>query len=287
MSHELLTLLSGRTLPIEVYPLSLEEIVRAKTTIKKLDRLNVSKHRHEIRYLIDEYLKYGGFPDVALHVDKEIAYAVLDTYAKTILFQDVASRLSLKKPMDLEKLFYYLTSHLGVPFFYAKLGKLFGISDKTVKEYIQALIDANLLFEIDRFSFSLKQQIRTAKKIYSIDPGLANAIAFKFSENHGRLLENMLYLQLKRDGKEIYYYKTAQDYEVDFLVKNKSALSLIQVCSDLSQSDSFERETRALVHAAKELKLKEGVIVTMDDEGDHTLDGVGIKVVPFYKYLLL
>lgn len=94
ISHELLTLLSGRTLPIEVFPLSMQELISAKTKIKKLETIELARHRHEIRALLDEYLQFGGFPDVALHLNKEIAYDILNAYSKTILYQDVASRLS-------------------------------------------------------------------------------------------------------------------------------------------------------------------------------------------------
>lgn len=286
MSHELLTLLSGRTLPIEVYPLSIMELVQAKTKIKKLKTMVISKYRHEIRGLLDSYLQYGGFPEVALNQDKEIAYDILNAYSKTILYQDVATRLSLKKPLDLERLFYYLSSHIGTLFSYANLAKVFDLSDKTVKEYVQALIDANLLFEIDRFSFSLKQQVRAPKKIYSIDPGIVNAIAFKFSENRGRLFENALYLELKRKSDEIYYYKTQQDYEVDFVVKQGTALSLFQVCLDLGQETTSLREVRSLVHAAQELGLNHAEIITADEERDFNIDGIAIKASPLYKFLL-
>lgn len=286
MSHELLTMLSGRTLPVEVYPLSLEELIHAKTKIKKLEPINVTRHRHEIRSLLDDYLCYGGFPNVALNVNKEIAYDILNAYSKTILYQDVASRLSLKKPLGLEKLFYYLTSHVGTLFSYSSLEKIFNLSDKTIKEYIQALIDANLLFELDRFSFSLKQQVRSEKKIYSIDPGLVNAIAFKFSENKGRLFENTLYLTLKRSGAEIYYYKTKQNYEVDFVVKRGNTLSLIQVCLELNQEETAMREIRGLVHAAQELGLNHGEIITADEERELIDDGITIKATPLYKFIL-
>ncbi len=131
--------------------------------------------------------------------------------------------------MDLERLFYYFASNIGSPFTYASIAKIFEITDKTIKEYIKALVDANLLFEVDKFSFSLKQQMRAPKKLYAIDTGMINAVAFKVSGNHSKLFENIVYLELKRKKQNIFYYRTASDYEVDFIVQDKGCFELIQV----------------------------------------------------------
>ncbi len=285
VSHELLTLLSGRTLPIEVYPLSFCEIIQAKLNIKELTPRALSSHKQDIRRLLDWFLRYGGFPEITLLPDESLADDILNAYSRTILYQDVASRLNLKKPLDLEKLFYYLSSNIGASFSHSGLAEIFNLSDKTIKEYIEALTDANLLFEIDRFSFSLKQQIRLPKKIYSIDPGMSNAISFKFSENKGKLFENIIFLELKRRKKEIYYYKTSNDFEVDFVVKDKKHLTLIQVCIDL-HAKAETREVRALVHTAQELNLTQGIIVTADLEKEWSIDKISIKAIPLYKFIL-
>lgn len=286
MSHELLTLLSGRTLPIEVYPLSFSELVQAKTKIDPKNEIAMSKHRHHLKNLLDHYMQYGGFPEIALHKDDNIAYDILNAYSKTILYQDVASRLNLKKPFDLERLFYYLTSHIGTLFSYSSLAKIFDLSDKTIKEYIAAFAEANLLFEVDKFSFSLKHQIRSSKKIYSIDTGMINAVAFKFSENRGRLFENLIFLELKRKGVELYHYKTRSDYEIDFVVRKAENIQLVQVCVDLGKERTQAREIRALVLAAQELNLKRGIIVTSDEEEELLIDDIYIDVVPLYKFIL-
>lgn len=284
MSHDLLTLLSGRTLPVEVYPLSFSEFISAKTTIKTMTPLALAQHRHEVRRLLDLFVRLGGFPEVALLSEENLANDILNAYAKTILYQDVASRLSLKKPLDLERLFYYLSSNIGSPFTYTGLAKIFDLTDKTIKDYVKALMDANLLFEVDRFSFSLKQQIRSPKKIYAIDTGMVNAIAFKVTGNHSKLFENVLFLELKRKKKEIYYFKTKDDYEVDFVTREKGRIELIQVCVDL-HAQAETREVRALIHAAKEFGLKEGVVVTPDLNKEWIIDGVKIRAIPLYQFI--
>ena len=277
----------GRTLPIEVYPLSFSELVRATTKIDPTNAISMSKHRHQLRNLLDHYLQYGGFPEVALLQDSnDISYDILNAYSKTILYQDVASRLNLKKPLDLERLFYYLTSNIGVLFSYSSLAKIFDLSDKTIKEYIAAFVDANLLFEIDKFSFSLKHQVRSSKKIYSIDTGMVNAVAFKFSENRGRLFENVIFLDLKRKGIEVYYYKTRYDSEIDFVIKNGEKIQLLQVCVDFEKEKTQAREIKALVHGAQELNLDSGIIVTPDDEEELVVDGIRVLIIPLYKFIL-
>ena len=284
VSHELLTLLSGRTLPVEVYPLSFGEWMKMKIPVKEWTTLALTQHRHELRRLCESFLRFGGFPEVTLLKEESLADDLLNAYAKTILYQDVASRLNIKKPVSLERLFYYLTSNIGSCFTYSGLAKLFDLTDKTIKEYIEALIDANLLFEVDRFFYSVKQQIRAPKKIYSIDPGMVNAIAFKFSENKGKLFENVIFLELKRKKLEIFYYKTDSDYEVDFITKDKDKLELIQVCIDLHEK-SEPRELRSLVQAAQELGLSQGTLITADTAKEWTLEGITIKALPLYQFL--
>jgi predicted AAA+ superfamily ATPase len=287
MSHDLLTLLSGRTLPVEVYPLSFSELVKAKTKIDLTNVVSVSRHRHVLRNLLDHYLQYGGFPEVALYAHDNVSHDILNAYSKTILYQDVAARLNLKKPLDLERLFYYLTSHIGTLFSYSSLAKIFNLSDKTIKEYITAFAEANLLFEIDKFSFSLQQQIRSSKKMYSIDMGMVNAFAFKFSESRGRLFENAIFLELRRKGIEVYHYKTRSDYEIDFVAKKREQIQLIQICVNFGQEKTQTREVRALIQAAQELNLKKGIIVTSDEEDELVVEGIYIAVIPLYKFIFM
>lgn len=284
LSHDLLTLLSGRTLPIEIYPLSFSEFVLAKTTIQDMTPIAFAQHRHEIRRLFDQFLQLGGFPEITLLQDKSLSNDILSSYAKTILYQDVASRLRLKKPLDLERLFYYLSSHIGSPFTYNSLAKLFDLTDKTIKDYIKALIDAYLLYEVDKFSFSLKQQIRSPKKVYAIDTGMINAIAFKVAGNHSKLFENIVFLELKRRKKEIYYYKTAEDYEVDFITRTHGKIELIQVCIDLHEQ-AETREVRSIVHAAKEFSLTEGIIITPDLNKEWVVEEITIRAIPIYQFI--
>lgn len=278
LSGELATLLSGRVLPIEVFPLSFEEIALAKGISDPV--LMTSKGPE----LLEEYLRTGGFPEVFLASSKQLQADILNSYVKTMLYQDVAPRLNLRKSQALERLFVYLITNIGALFSYHKVSSLFELSDKAVKEYIAAFADAYLLFQVERFSYSLKQQIRNPKKIYSIDTGQVNAVAFKFTDNWGRLLENFIFLELKRRGGEIYYYKTEKHYEVDFLVKDGPRIQLIQVAHDIMEEKTRSRELRAIVHACQELKLERGTLVTFDHTETIDIEGITIDVIPAYKF---
>ena len=264
LSSDFITLLSGRTLSIEVFPLSFKELAQANN-INVDNQLQLSKHRHQLRELIDRYIKYGGFPEVILNLTPSVAYDILNAYAKTILYQDATPRLQLRKPLELERLFVYLISNIGKLFSYANLSALFDLSDKVVKGYIEAFADSYLLFELDLFDYSLKKQIKNPKKIYSIDTGQVNAVAFHFTENLGRLLENLVFLELRRLGLETYYFKTKNNLVVDFVAKKQLLLSLIQVAWQVKDLETLEREQKALIQGLNELNLKHGIIITEND----------------------
>jgi uncharacterized protein len=251
------------------------------------DPIQFSKNRPKLRGLLDQFLKYGGFPEIVLNLIPSIAYDILNAYAKTILYQDVAPRLQLRKSVELERLFVYLISHIGKPFSYSNLSTLFDLSDKAIKEYIGAFSEAYLLFELEMFDFSLKKQIKNQKKIFSIDTGQVNGIAFHFIENRGSLLENLVFLELKRIGLELYYYKTENGLEIDFVTKKNPKMALIQVAWNIQNHKTLQREQRALVQGFKELNLNSGVIITQDQEEQLIENNTIITIIPAYKFFCL
>jgi len=188
----------------------------------------------------------------------------------------------------LRELGLYLLSNIGTTFSYNNLKKILGLgSMNTVKSYADFLENSYLIFMISRFSYSLKQQFVSLKKVYCIDNGLAEAVAFQFSKNKGKFLENLVFLELRRAYPEIYYYKTANNLEVDFLIKSgKKDLTLIQVADNLDNEKTRQREINALIKAMDELKLKSALILTEDTEEEISLKGKVIKVKPIYKWLL-
>ena len=154
---------------------------------------------------------------------------------------------------------------------------------------MEYLKEAMIIFDLPQFSYSLKKQTKTLKKIYAVDTGLANNVSFKFSEDYGRILENAVFLELKKRwrGQEFYYYKTANNLEVDFLVKEKlKPKQLIQSAWTLSDKKTKEREIKALAVAMDELNMKEGLILTHNEEDEIKIKNKTILIKPAWKWML-
>ena len=178
---------------------------------------------------------------------------------------------------------------------YNKLKNIFGIkSVHTVKNYLGFLEKAYIAFKVDKYSNKLKQQVLTGKKVYCIDTGLANALGFRIDEEKGRLLENVIAIELLRRKSywnihtEIYFWQDYKQHEVDFVVKEGGSIKqLIQVSYRIEDSDTKEREIRSLLAASKELRCNDLLIITYDFEGEEEKDGKKIIFMPAWKWLLL
>jgi predicted AAA+ superfamily ATPase len=222
-----------------------------------------------------EYLKYNDS-------------TLLKRVYEDILYRDIVARYDIKQVKALRELGLYLLSNIGGLFSYNNLTKILGVgSMNTIKSYADYLENSFLVSLVNRFSYSLKQQFVANKKIYCIDNGLAESIAFQFSKNKGKFLENLVFLELRRRYAEIYYYKTANSLEVDFLIKNgRKDISLIQVADNLDNEKTRQREIDALIHAMDELKINKALILTEDTEEEIKLKGKIILAQPIYKWLL-
>ena len=285
LSSEFITLLSGRTLPVDLQPFSFAEFLTARG-LTAGDAIDIGVHRHTIRNLLDEYLRCGGFPETVF-VEGTIKKELLVMYARSILYQDIAPRFGVKKPDGMEKLLYYLMSNVSSLVSCNKLAGLLGLSDKTIKEYLSYFADAHLLYSMDAYSFSVKKQINSPKKTYACDTGMAEATGFRFSGNEGHLLENLVYLELRRQGKSISYYTTSNGLQVDFAVHDHSGITaLYQVAWELTAESTRIREIRALKKAMDETGLNSGTIVSYETEETIEEQGKQIRIVPAYQFLL-
>jgi predicted AAA+ superfamily ATPase len=272
---------------LEVYPFSFTEFTRARG-LAVTDAVSVLAERRQISKALDEYLCSGAFPEIAFIEDQAMRKEILIMYARNILYQDIAPRYAVKKALELEQLYFYLTSNVASLYTSKGLSRLVGLNDKTVKEYLSYFADAFLLFTVDLFGYSVKQQIRSPKKVYAVDTGIAAATAFSFSENLGHYLENLVFLTLKRGGKEVYYYKTKNGLEVDFACRDRGQMvELIQVARDLAGEKTRKREVNALLKAMDETGLATGTIVTYEEEEEISVGDKTITVVPAYKYFCL
>lgn len=284
LSKELGTKLTGRNVNVELFPFSFTEYLAFKGASPTSTSLSLTTERASIKRHFDEYLRHGGMPEFLKYQDATILKRVYED----ILYRDIVARYGIKQVKPLRELGLYLLSNLGGTFSYNNLKNVLGVgSMNTIKNHADYLENSYLVFLVGRFSYSLKQQFVAQKKIYCIDNGLADAVAFQFSKNKGKFLENLVFLALRQRFPDIYYYKTANNLEVDFLVKVGSKdLRLIQVSDNLDHAKTRHREVAALVMAMDELHLKKGLILTDDGEEDIRSEGKTIAVRPVYKWLL-
>lgn len=268
--------LSGRYFSWVVCPLSFEEYLG----FRGIAHPTLVERR---RYF-EEYLKFGGFPRVVLEEREDLKMQILKNYYETIYLKDIIFPNRLRNNSDVVDLLYYLISNAGNALSYNRIAEILHVSADTVKEYIEYAQDAFLLHTVMKFDYSTAKQVANPKKIYALDTGLVNAVAFTFSENAGKLLENLVYLTLRRKHSGIYYHKDR--YECDFLVRSgRKIVRAIQVTWSLKEEATRKREVRGLVEAMNAYGLDEGIIVTASELEDVVVDGKTIRIVPVYEWL--
>jgi uncharacterized protein len=279
LSRELATSIAGRALSYSVWPLSFREYLQFS------GKQIADKERGLAQ--LRSYLEWGGFPEVVLEDDEETKKRILRQYLSDIALKDVISRYQIRSKRALDQIITFYATNLSSLYSYTAIKNAFGISVETVSDYTQALVDAFLFFEVSRYHHNLKVQSRDAKKVYCIDTGLRRVASASRQEDYGKLLENVVFIELMRRECEVYYYKGSQ--EVDFIVTQKyQPLVAIQVCaSDMAEPGTYAREVAALEECLRELKLKQGTIVTLNREETIELKGgVTIACVPAVKWLL-
>ena len=286
LSEEYSTLLAGRHVDIEVFPLSFREFLDFKFKDVSIQRkIDIIKYRHKIRILLREYMEFGGFPKVTLI--EEGKEDLLANYFRDIVIKDVQMRFRVRETGKLEELAKYYLTNISTLQSFNRVRQALNLCLDTVERFSRYFATARLLFFVPKFSFSLKQQILNPKKVYCIDSGLRNIVSFKFVEDLGRIAENVVFLELFRRGKEVYYWRDRTGREVDFAVKGKLKVSeLVQVCWRIEEEKTRKREITALVKAMDELKLKEGLIITENTEGRENINGKWITYKPLWKWLV-
>jgi len=284
LSREMGTKLTGRSVSTELYPFSFKEFLQFRGYRLPQNGLSFTAERARIKKYFSDYLKNGGMPEYLKYPDP----GLLKRIYEDILYRDIVARYDIKQVKVLRELGLYLLSNLGGAFSYNNLKKVLGLgSMNTVKSYTDFLENSFLICQVNRFSFSLKKQFVAPKKVYCIDNGLAESIAFQFSRNKGKFLENLVFLELRKQFQEIYYYRTSNDLEVDFLAKSgRNDLKLFQVTDNMSNEKIRQREMSSLVRAMDELKLKKALILTDDSEEEIKLKGKVITVKPIYRWIL-
>jgi predicted AAA+ superfamily ATPase len=280
LSRELGSRLTGRYLPIELFPFSFNEFIQFKGyKILDINRMTTVDAARLQQYL-SEYIIQGGIPESLKYPELPLLRTLYDD----VLYRDIATRYRIEEVRALKELAYYLISNPTNLISFNKLKEQFHLgSVNTIKNYIEYLENSWLFFTLNLYDYSIKRQQIAPKKVYSIDTGLINAIGFTFSPNTGRLMENLVHLTLRRKTKEIYYYASKTGFEVDFYLPETH--ELIQVALNLDNSRTRERETRALINAMKNLNLTRGMIVSNSNNQLVEENGLTIQIISIAEWL--
>lgn len=289
-SREIPTELRGRCIEIKILPLSFKEFLNFKRVKIDFHSIRYSlKEKIKLNKLIDEYLYYGGMPEVVLSPE-ERKIEILREYYATVLRRDIVERFRIKNEEGLSALLRVLLNsrYFSISKLYNNLKSMnYEIGKGTLQRYISYIESSYFLYPLFIFSSKIKNRLQTARKIYFIDNGFITALSIKFSKNWGRLYENSVFVEFLRRGKEIFYWRDYKGREVDFVVaQNLKSDELIQACYKIDE-EVIEREIKALISAGRELKCSNMKIITREDEGEKKIKGKKIKIIPLWKWLII
>ena len=282
LSSEMATVLTGRYLQIEMLPFSLEETMRWRN-------VNLEEQSTQAIVVADDYMRNGGYPETIQ--SRNITKSYLSTLFDSILLKDVAKRHKVRNTTDLYNLATYLLSNFCNPISANDLAVELGLSSvTTTKKFCDYLAEPYLFFYLPRFNNKMKLMKKAPPKVYVVDNGFVQSTAFNLSENLGRLLENQVFVELLRrgyiPGKTLFYYRTRNDKEVDFVTRKGSKVEqLIQVCYDMTSDKTRKRELDALDEAAKELQCDNLLVITNSVDDKIVWNDEMISIIQIFKFL--
>lgn len=283
LSKELATALTGRHIPIEILPFDFHEILKAKG-------LSSASDTGSLLQALGQYMISGGYPEVVLK-DVDLR-GYLDVLLDSLLFKDVVKRHRVRYTEQIDALSTYLVNNFTSQYSIRKLtGAIGAKSGVTIEKYLAYLIEAYVVFVLNRYSVKVGMRLRAPKKVYLVDNGFVAAKAVQYSPNNGKLMENLVFIELVKKGnepnRELFYYRTRNDKEVDFLVKRgNEVVELVQVCYEIGNREVEQREVKALLEAREELSVQKLTIVTWEDRRHIQKDDAVIHCVPLYEWLL-
>jgi hypothetical protein len=291
--HEIPTELRGRSIEQPIYPLSFNEFLRFKNLVFNRKKFQFdSDFKAKIMHLFDEYLNWGGLPEVVLETEPQ-KQILINNYYASVVKSDIKERFKLQNEELLKTLIKLLfnTTYYSISSLYNNLKSLNLKAGKTtILNYLSYIEQAYFMNSLTFFSYKLKDQLQYKRKVYFIDNAFINFLAVKAGKNQGRLLENLIYFALlqKFPTSEIHYWQDSlKNKEVDFVVKKNSKVTkLIQVCYDLNNFETQNREIKSLIKASKELNCPNLLIITLDETKEIKFKNYKIKAYSFFDYFL-
>lgn len=289
LSHEMATSLTGRYLQMTVLPFSFSETIRFNKQLDPLDSNATPTEKGKMLGLLQTYLFNGGFPEIVLNPG--ILRNYLSSLFDSILLKDILKRFMIRQTNQFYDLSNYLLSNYTNLFTFNQIKETLDFNSvATVQKFIGYLQEPYLFQHLTRYDTKIKNHQKTAQKIYIIDTGFVQARSFELSPNYGRLLENLVFVELvRRNYKpqlDLFYYRTRNDREIDFLLRKGHKIEqLIQVCYDIASPKTLKRELDALIEAATELQCESLQLITWDKEEQIEINQLTVQLTPAYKWL--
>jgi len=290
LSKELATHLTGRHIPIEILPFNFAEVLKSKEYEVVTDTISLPDEKAKLLAILNQYMVNGGYPEVVTKGIDPRGY--LDVLFDAVLFKDVVKRHKVRFSEQIDNLGSYLINNFSSQYGAKKLANVLGFKSQiTLEKYLVYLTEAYLIFSLKRYSTKVGTRLRASKKTYVVDNGFVTAKAVQHSPNTGKLMENLVFIELVKRGnqpnRELFYYKTRNDREIDFVLKKGyQVVELIQVCYDMTDPDVEQREVKALVEAGKELNVFKLTMLTWNDKRTVKKDNLVIQFQPFWEWLL-
>lgn len=290
LSKELATALTGRHIPIEILPFDFKEFLRARNYQVDPEYASLPQKHGELLSLMDEYLTSGGFPEIVVkNLDpKDYLQVLFDS----LLFKDVVKRHRVKSSAQIGNLGSHLINNFASLYTLRKLQDILNLkSVATTEKFTGYLEEAYLIFSLLRYSPKSVQRIRSPKKVYAVDNGFIGAKAIQHSPDKGKLMENLVFLELVKRGakpnSDLFYYRTRNDREIDFVVKKGTEIDeLVQVCYGTPNKEVEQRETKALLEAGEELRVNKLTMLTWDEKREVDRNNVVVQIRPLWEWLL-
>ncbi|MDP2235481.1 MAG: ATP-binding protein [Bacteroidales bacterium] len=290
LSSDIGTQMRGRALSWELFPFSFKEFT-SRVGILNYPPFN-TKDRLLLENKFQEYWHSGGFPEV-YGLDKMLRVKIHQEYFNSIMFRDLVERHDVSHPKAMMELARYLLENIASLYsinnltgFLKSMG--FGLSKTLVAEYLNWFEDAYFLFTVRLFDASYRRSNANPKKIYCVDHAFVRSVTSGILVNSGHLLENIVFMQLRRHSNEVYYYKTNNGREIDFVQKDQyGRINLIQVCEAIVNPATRDRELSALEIAMEELKVDMSYLVTLNETEIVKLKNGMVEIIPLWKFLLV
>lgn len=284
LSQDMGRVLTGRHITFGAMPFSFREYLR-KRGWEDFAPEYLAYNKDKLLHYLGAYLEAGGFPET-IGLDDFGRKQVLTSLYNDILARDISSRYGASFEIT-DRICRFMLTNQGALYSSNSIAQATGTAVETAEKYIGYLKESLLIYELPIFSFKLKMQFKQNKKTYPADTGVRNAVCLRFSQDTGRLAETVVFLEIKRRNDEVYYWKSNDGYEVDFVVKSGQKITeLIQVSWNVNDEAVQMREERALWCAMEELDVDSGIILTEDYERSLEKNGKVIKYVPMWKWLL-